>query len=692
MLNTNCFIIILILLLSLVCQGQNTPSDTTGIDISSIRVIAERSEDAVTLRWAPSSPSLWLAANRHGYQIHRMVIDSNNYDTDLFVMLGSKQVTPKEEWEVVLKQEGLPKYMTVAAECIYAPFKSLEMGEGMGAWVAQSDELYHKFSFALFAADMDARTSDYSGLRFVDKRISPGMQYVYRVTANLPDDEQMAHSPGITFVDDQLTSYPAINLETEDAEGVVVLRWLRDSYFGKYTAYFIERAPKGGNFIRLNDEPFIHGQTKDKDLYNPFFVYQDSVKNYRAYEYRVVGISPFGNTGPAVGRYAAMGRDKTAPPKPEILDAKNTEGRSVEITWEYEGATDLEGFDIYRGHEFEDNYYKINKTRLSKNARSFTDASAMSLDLNYYYVNAVDTAGNVASSIIKYGLIEDTIPPSPPVGLEGEVDSNGVVTIKWTKNKEADILGYKIFYANADYHEFSLLTGQAIPTSSYQDTVTLKTLTRNAYYRVIAVDRRYNYSALSEILEVKRPDTIPPTSPLFTEYKVDKHAISLEWANSHSNDLEKHVLYRRTGKGNWTVLKEFKEGENSFSDKMIEEGKFYSYKILAVDEAGLFSKAANPLVLQAVNIILKPGIKKLLLNNSREKEVALNWSYPIEGKYRFVVYRAEGDTGFELLKVLRSDKKDFVDKRVRDGKSYRYTVQVEFSDGTHSEFSPIVYN
>jgi len=191
-------------------------------------------------------------------------------------------------------------------------------------------------------------------------------------------------------------------------------------------------------------------------------------------------------------------------------------------------------------------------------------------------------------------------------------------------------------------------------------------------------------------LEVRRPDTIPPTSPLFTEYKVEKDHIDLKWANSHSNDLEKHILYRRIGKGNWNVLKEFTDETNSYQDKMIENGKFYSYKILALDEAGLFSKAANPLVLEALNIILKPGIKTLLVEKSDEQYINLNWSYPMQGKYRFVVYRAEGQSGFEVLKVLRSHKKDFIDKKAKEGQSYRYTVQVEFSDGSHSKFSPIV--
>jgi hypothetical protein len=132
------------------------------------------------------------------------------------------------------------------------------------------------------------------------------------------------------------------------------------------------------------------------------------------------------------------------------------------------------GFDIYRGHQYDDNYYKLNKETLSPTSREFTDVAALMLDRNYYYVNAIDTAGNTSSSRIAYGLIEDTIPPAPPVALEGSIDSNGIVTINWEKNSELDIQGYKVFFANADYHEFSLKTGRTIPQNTFNEKYLLQ--------------------------------------------------------------------------------------------------------------------------------------------------------------------------------------------------------------------------
>lgn len=679
-----------IAILLLICIQGVAQNDTLNIALSNVRVLSERSEQSITLRWAPSSPELWLATNRYGYEIQRMEVDTNNFDTELFTTIASMKPNKKSEWEAILEAEELPKYMAVGYECIFGAFESLAMGQGIGAWVAQSDELKHKYSFALFAADMDQRTAEFSALRYKDTSIDKDAIYVYKIVPNIPEEEAINFSDGVVLVNTEINIYPAVVMNVQEKESMVVLRWLREPYYGKYTAYFIERAPKGGSFTKLHEEPYVHGMSRDSLVYNPYMVYMDSVANYQAYDYRITGLTPFGDTGPYSSIYSGMGKDLTPPPSPILKEAINTQGDEVKITWDYTEDSDLAGFDIYRGHQYEDNYYKLNKEMLSVNTRSFVDEAALILDRNYYYVSAIDQAGNRSSSRIIYGIIEDTIPPSPPMGLEGKIDSNGVVSISWHKNPEHDIKGYKVFFANADYHEFSLKTGKHIPQNNFTDTISLKTLTKSIYYRVMAVDRRYNYSKMSEILELKKPDTIPPTSPIFTDYKVEKDAIELSWANSHSNDLAKHVLMRRTGKGDWKIRKEFTDETESYRDKMIENGKFYSYKILAVDDAGLHSRTANALVLEAVDIIMKPGIEKLIVEKANEKNINLNWSYPLKGKYRFVIYRSEEEGGFELLKVLKADKKDFVDTRAHKNKTYKYTVQVEFSDGTHSKFSPIV--
>src|SRR6056297_3068879 len=142
---------------------------------------------------------------------------------------------------------------------------------------------------------------------------------------------------------------------------------------------------------------------------------------------------------------------------------------------------------------------------------------------NYYVIQAVDTAFNVSSSIPAAVTLIDTIPPAAPVWLSGDIDSLGVVTLKLENKPENDLMGYRLYKANYPDHEPSVIfegfvdddtLQDEIPTA-FTDTVTLNTLTPRIYYKIKALDFNFNQSGFSEMMVIERPDTIPPTAPVF---------------------------------------------------------------------------------------------------------------------------------------------------------------------------------
>ncbi len=117
--------------------------------------------------------------------------------------------------------------------------------------------------------------------------------------------------------------------------------------------------------------------------------------------------------------------------------------------------------------------------------------------------------------------------------------------LRWKANTEKDIKGYRIFRSNHPQHEFMNIHPAVVLDTLYIDTININTLTKNIYYRVMAIDLRENRSDLSEILQLKRPDKIPPVTPLIKDFVVEKGRIVLNWLGSSSEDVVLHRIYRK---------------------------------------------------------------------------------------------------------------------------------------------------
>src|SRR5690606_38657836 len=122
----------------------------------------------------------------------------------------------------------------------------------------------------------------------------------------------------------------------------------------------------------------------------------------------------------------------------------------------------------------------------------------------------------------------------PPTGLTGKIDTNGIVTLRWAMGREPDLMGYRVFMANAPDHEFTNLSPAPFADTTWTDTITLKTLTKRICYKVVAVDRNFNHSAMSAMLTLTKPDIIPPVAPVFSGYSVTDGTVMLKFVPSSS--------------------------------------------------------------------------------------------------------------------------------------------------------------
>jgi fibronectin type 3 domain-containing protein len=267
----------------------------------------------------------------------------------------------------------------------------------------------------------------------------------------------------------------------------------------------------------------------------------------------------------------------------------------------------------------------------------------------------------------------DSIPPVAPVGLKASIDTTGKVFLSWGANPDQDIYGYRVYRANARHEEFSQVTIRPVADSFYLDQVKLKTLSRKVYYRVMAIDKRQNYSKFSETLEVSRPDVVPPVAPVIQNISSSEKGICLEWVPSSSADVASQVVLRAgPNSGQWQEIYSIPASVTSFCDTLAETGIVYSYTLAAYDETGL--KSENQQIVSGKKQRGTNSIELTFKTRRGISAVELNW-VPVNEKGKYILYRAAGDDPLMTYTTINQTQCTYTDTKVTPGTTYRYVLK-----------------
>jgi fibronectin type 3 domain-containing protein len=653
-----------------------------------VKVIARAFPDSIVLRWAPTDPISWQLGNQYGYHIvrHTILRDGKVLNQQEKKQLTNTPILPKrlEEWEV-LKGD---KNAMVAAQALYG--ESFEI-EGTGSYnlmqvyqKSREDVLRH--SFALSAADFSARVADYAGLRFVDKGVQRNEKYLYRLSVALPPSENVAINSGSVFVGlEEYKPLPLpLDLHAEFSDRQVMLSWNFDLQSDHYIGFWLERSTDGVSFQRLNTNPIVITYPENGQLPESYYRLDSLPANGQTYHYRVRGISPFGEVGPpsAVVTGKGIGKVKNAP---FIHRKEALNNEEVLLGWKYPFADSLNivHYEVQRAIKERGPYQPIARN-LPSSQQSFTDKRP--LLTNYYKVSAFDAAGSAMASMPVLLQLVDSLPPQPPAGLTGKMDTTGLVLIQWEASLDKDVLGYRIYRGNSPEEEFSQVTRSPISSLELIDTLSTRNLNTKVYYKVMAIDLRQNHSVLSELLTIEKPDVSPPVSPVFKTFAATEEGIALTWHNSSSPDVSNHLLYRTpAGQNKWVLLAAFSQGEGveAYIDKATEPGKEYQYTLLAIDHSKLESKPAAPVKVVRIDKGVRPAIEHVYGElDKKDKNVVLRWEYPYEGVEKYLVYKAkEGEKLALLASVDAGEKKTFVDTVSSTSTGYTYKIVAHYQGG-----------
>jgi len=645
-------------------------------DQSGISLSARSYADHIVLRYMPASPILFNQGNRFGYRVERadFIKGISNEKLNYKPVKDSPfKRWPDDEWERAIRAARSRDTLEAKYLGLAMAYSALDEGssggdllkEGLTSLKEQQVAADMKFGYALIAANKSSYAAEGLALKLSDTDVKPGQIYVYRVAINKPSANMQQEAAYLkvtcgNFDPGYLRNDKQIKVTEADRE-------IRFSFpeGDDYYAFHADRSDDNGKTWQrinrvgeMNIRPVGFNGAMD-------FAYGDTALiNYKRYHYRI-WVSTYFADELLLAEVSAMPRDLTPPPAPFLKTATHIKPKQVELVWEIrkEGSEDLRGFAIHRGTQENGKYQLLSKTILPASSTRYIDESFDPDGSNYYIVEAVDTAGNSSHSFPAYVTLIDSVPPAAPVITLAKIDTAGKVLIRIKPAAEKDFMGYQLLKANAKDHEFSVVTetykdSLGRSTFTLTDSTTLNTLTKKIYYKVIAFDTHFNPSAPSEIIELKKRDTIPPVSPLIRDFNVTDTSVVIFFANSSSEDAVRNYLLRReSGKAKFdTLYVNTDVSIGQFTDLKISGGKAYEYAMMAKDDGGLFSKISRSILLKTRlhNRLPAPVMKGVYMAAQKQAELTFQVDEKLKNrKISIELYqRPDERSGWKLYKTI----------------------------------------
>ncbi|GAP73250.1 fibronectin type III domain-containing protein [Candidatus Symbiothrix dinenymphae] len=643
-------------------------------------------QDSILLRWAPTDKQTWDLGNRYGYVVERYTLLRNGKlleDRELQRLTPEPQTpAPAAEWEPYEDD----KYVSIAAECIFGESPAMPLA-GPSAIAQKYKEEQNRFSMALFAADQSVLTARLSGLFAVDKTALADEKYLYKIYIAAPDSLTVDTAFAFTGLSEYQALPQPIDLTARWENKKVQLSWNILYLNHIYNSYVVEKSQDGKQYTPISENATV--QAVDEGTTPEYAYRSDSLPDNRSkWYYRVRGINAFGELGPPSDSVVGRGRIPITF-APIISNKEVIDNKRVSLTWEYPDTLNesITGFRLYRSSKPTGTKEKIYESKKPKE-RVYIDPQP---NLTNYYVLSVFDDETEKFSPQTYAELLDSIPPAAPRGLAGVIDSTGIVRLTWDRNKDKDINGYRVYRSSRPDFEFILVTSAMIADTFFTDSINLKTLTKQVYYCLRAEDLRLNQSALSAVLELKRPDIIPPVSPEIQSVAEKKNAFVITWFNSSSDDVVRHHVYRKEATDTTFQLltsiekrpKKALEKQSIYQDNSVQAGETYIYQVQAEDDSGLFSKPSSPVQRKA------PGEKSdeiTLKKQETDGEVTLTWTVKSKKRVeRILIYKQFGNEAIRMHdSTTESIFKDMVNASEQ---TLHYRIKALYDDGRYSVLS-----
>lgn len=678
-----------------------------------INILARSYGDSIVLRWAVSNPGIWMLSNGYGWQISTFKSTCDTCGYTEYIGGDTIRAMSLEEMKANFSENNL--IAGTAAQALYGhsvfPTQQGKDQELMDYIFRRNQEQTQRQFLAYFAAEQDAQVASALGLRAVDKNVKRGESYEYTIKSFIPEELALIYNSTILvnnepFVRTEEDLIPKIEINQIDPYRVIIA-----CKKNRLSGYFFERSSDGGKtWDTLNEAP-IYPLTPDHetravygdyiaDLMETHVTFMDSLELKKSYIYRAKAFDAFADYAPERKSEPFEMIDLIPPTAPVLLTIFPEENKKCALKWvKDEIEEDFNNFIVTFSESSEGPWQDVSGI-LDKNVRDYIDTNAQERGRGYYRIFCNDIYGNISFSNIIFNYIEDIKPPKMPQNLWAEVDTLGRMELHWDKNKEKDLLGYKVYAANQRDHDYVEVSNGYLYTNEFIDTVDIHSLTSHLFCYVVAFDNSHNYSLSSDTLEVKFPDFIAPGAVLLEDYTLNEGTLTARWRRSISDDVAYYFIYRKPeNQTRWECIyiatPEYvnKEELLIINDNPAPSEITYQYAAEAVDEAKNSSGLTGQFSVHITGpSIIDVDIKLTATKDKKNSTITLNWDYLYKSDYEHygVIYRSVNGGEYQDIHAFESGIKTYQDNKVNEGDNVRYYIQLMLGRGKRSTPSPEV--
>ncbi|GAB3954029.1 hypothetical protein GCM10028805_38770 [Spirosoma harenae] len=642
----------------------------------SVGIAAKAIQKRIYLRWAPTMQSYWEFGYRDGYVVERINVRTRQQ----VVLQNWIMPKPAASWKPFLDKKDR-NYSLLYSSIFEAPNFSSDP-------ITQINERRQLFHFSLFSADVNFQAACMAGLGMIDSTAVPGERYQYVISHKSAARYKLKSviSPEVGV--DDITTLPGIPYFTGIVGGrVVTLITKTASIRSTYNQYQIERSEDSIHYKPITDLPIIVTNKLDT-----LSITDTLASDAITYHYRIRGLTLFQEIGPYSKSIRV--KSKSTLPHPEIYSVKETDVKdSIEVQWLYKDSLNqyIDHYQIVGSQQHEGPFIPLSDAVPADQHITYIRPLAPVRGFTFFIKLLTFTKKGDRFETLAYPVtLADDDPPVQPQGLTGTIKVEGkqaFVSLSWKPNTDADLYGYFVYRSNGAPDGFRRVNNEFIQQTTLTDTIYLDQAKRYVSYTVKAMDFLFKQSVGSTVLTLKVPDIIPPTSPIIDSFAVADRKLFLRWMRSYSEDVEKHILYRKKlPAASWEEVMTITDTlTRTYTDSTVAEKSLYAYTLVAFDDSQNKSIPATPVVLETPYFSRTVDFSQFTsaVIDTTKQSIRLVWTCNESDKIdNFLIYRAVPDDELALVKKLDGTSREWMDYvEMLPNKPYRYVIRARMQEG-----------